>query len=102
MPLRMSGDLIGDAIDRLAELAPALDTGIVRALEMELRTAYGGAQIYIQQKRPRPSVTPEHIDPSLPIAAQAEQLGRHRTHLYRLLKRSGGATSRKKQGGGGL
>lgn len=87
----MSGDLIGDACDRLLELAPTIDPGVVRLLELELRAGYGGEQLYIQQKRPvkRDPVQVEQIRPDLPVKAQAEQLGVSRQHLYRLLRAKG-------------
>jgi hypothetical protein len=95
MVLRVTGDLIGDACDRLAELVPALDMATVQKLETELRLAYGGSEAYIPQKRPPPRgpITPDQVSSDEPVSRQAASLGVSRQHLYRLL-------NRKKQRGG--
>ena len=87
--LATSGDLIRDVCDRLAELAPALDVGVLRQIEAEARTSYGGGEVYIHARRPHADLEPAKalIQPDVPVAKQARELGLGRATIYRHLKK---------------
>ena len=98
----VSGDLIRDVCDRLAELVPSLDVGVIRQIEAETRASYGGGEVYIHARRPHADLEPAKslIRPDVPVAKQARELGLGRATIYRHLgKRLGQASRFRKERG---
>ena len=84
--MRVSGDIVGDIIDRAVELLPDWEAAL-RSIEVEARHAYGADRIYVQVRRPahvRHLIA--QIDPARPVVDQAQELGLSRTTIYKYLK----------------
>ncbi len=86
--LRVSGDIVADMCDRLAELVPKIDPAIVARLEADAREAYGGGAVYVRQARQRVGLSREEMiarvqAASAPVAQQAKALGVSPRTLYR-------------------
>ena len=92
----VSGDLIRDVCERLAELAPSLDVAVIRRLEAETRVSYGGDSVYIARTgtKAEKQAAVERIRPGVPVAQQAAELGLSRMTIYRALGKRLGESKR--------
>lgn len=89
-PLAPTGDIVRDICQRFRQLDDQVSQCLVDRVEREARLAYGGEQVYIAAgRREDRRILINRIDPTRPPGAQAQELGLHRSTVWRHLKIKG-------------